>query len=723
MADLFPIAEKINTTRKFGLVDGEFRGPEQIKLMNPPAELSDDYYWIRDDSRTCPKVLEHIRKENVYTDLIMSSNKDLTQSIYQKVKSYIVESYDTFPYKLNQMENWRYFRRFKEGQDYPSHWRKQTLRDGLEVEEELLDINKLAQGVSQCDVKSFKISPTHKFISYGVDYDGSELYEFVIVDLETRQQVITSSIIPKLAYCSYFWAGPTMLYYLVGDNSNRLYQLWTFDVSTGLTQLVFEELDSTQDLGCSLSSDKRYVIITSGNYDSNWSRYIDLDLNPYQIFYFLPRLPDIKYSIDHHDSGFWFIHTNSNAINWQIMKIHQDVEIKWENLESFIPPNDIVHIDGFELFSNFVVFETKINGGVYLNIVDLFRTEIKILTHLDNRVLQWDQYIEQDFASLKTKHVYSIGTGINPIYHTDKLNVCFSSMIDPTKLYDYNVNTLEYVQVYEQIVPNYDQNLYESNRIWIDSDDTRLGIPVSLVYRKDLFKANGTNPLYLYGYGSYGITVEPDFDYQILPLLDKGYVYAIAHVRGGGFLGWDWYEAGRMDKKLNTFNDFIRCTEYFAQSGLIDPKKVIIEGRSAGGLLIGACTVMRPDLFWISIPGVPFVDVLNTMSDSTIPLTKEEWTQWGNPNEFKWFEYMNKYCPYYNVKPNIYPHMYCTGGLHDPRVPYWEILKLLAKIRSNKLDQNIQVIRIETTQGHFGGSSRYKSIEELAEKYTFIFTR
>jgi len=206
-------------------------------------------------------------------------------------------------------------------------------------------------------------------------------------------------------------------------------------------------------------------------------------------------------------------------------------------------------------------------------------------------------------------------------------------------------------------------------------------------------------------------------------MLDRGYVYAIAHVRGGSFLGYDWYEQGRMEKKMNTFKDFICCAEYFKKSGLIDPNKIVIEGRSAGGLLIGTSIALRPDLFWIGIPGVPFVDVLNTMSDSTIPLTKEEWTQWGNPNEKEWFDTIIQYCPYSNVKTNYYPHMYCTAGLHDPRVPYWEILKFVAKIREYKTDLNIQIIRVETSQGHFGGSSRYKSIEELAEKYAFILTR
>ena len=716
----YPIADKICSKRKFGLVEGELRGSDESKLINPPIELDDSYHWIRDDLRSNPKVLDYIDKENAWVDHIMNPYKDLKKSIYTEVKSYIRESYDTFASVLNDKTDWKYFRRYREGCDYHSYWRKIVLPDGTVKEEELLDINLLAQGKPQCDVTSFEVSSNHKLMSYGVDWDGSECYEFVLIDLETRKQIPT--LIPKLAYCSYFWANSELIYYLVGDSSNRLYQLWTYNINTSLTQLIIEETNPEFDLNCGLSSDEKYVIVSSGNYDSNWCKFIELEINPYEIKEFLPMLPNVKYGIESHEL-YWYVHTNFNASNWQILKISKSSNFIWENLEQFIPPNEIVHFSSFSVFEKFFVFKTKINGNVYINLIDSNRTWVKVLTHLDNKVYNWINYITQDFNNIKSEYVYNIGFGVNPLYNTNKLNITFSSMVSPTKLFDYNIDSLEFNQVHEQIVPNYHQDLYESKRIWVEQEGTKLGIPVSIVYRKDLFKANGTNPLFLYGYGSYGMTISPDFDYKVLPLLDRGYVYAIAHVRGGGFLGYDWYEDGKMDKKLNTFNDFIKCSEYFSQSGLIDSKKIIIEGRSAGGLLIGSCLTMRPDLYWIGIPGVPFVDVLNTMSDSTIPLTKEEWTQWGNPNELKWFEYMKQYCPYTNVKTVSYPHMYCTSGLHDPRVPYWEIIKLVAKIREYKTDSNDQVIRIETTQGHFGGSSRYKSIEELSEKYAFVLTR
>jgi len=716
----FPLTEKHCSKRKFGLVEGELRGTDITKLTNPPVELDDWYHWLRDDSRTNPKVLTHIQKENEYTDEIINPHKDLVKQLYKETKSYIRESYDTYAYLHNLNDTWRYFKRFREGAEYHTHLRKKTLPDGCVVEEELLDINKLAQGKPQCDVTSFDISPSHKYMTYGVDWDGSELYEFVLVNLETR--VHQSHTIPKLAYCSYFWVGDTMIYYFVGDESNRIYQLWNYNLDNQISQLVYEETNSDYNLGGGLSADEEYIILSSGNYDSNWCKYIKWKSKPFEVIDFLPELPKVKYGIEHHN-GNWFVHTNKDAPNWQVLKLSYGVEPEWSNLSQFIPPADSVYISGFGVYEKFFTFKTKINGNVYINIINPERTTIKVLTHLENIQMDWDKYVKQDFASTKSELVYNLSSGVNTIYSTSKYNLMFSSMISPTKLYDYDIETLECEEVYEQVVPNYSQELYESKRVWVEQPGTKLGIPVSIVYRKDLFKSNGTNPLFLYGYGSYGMTVNPDFNYKILPILDRGWVYAIAHVRGGSFLGYDWYEEGRMEKKMNTFKDFIKCAEYFKESGLIDPNKIVIEGRSAGGLLIGASIALRPDLYWIGIPGVPFVDVLNTMSDSTIPLTKEEWTQWGNPNELEWFNVMKEYCPYSNIKTNSYPHMYCTAGLHDPRVPYWEILKLVAKIREFKTDSNTQVIRVETTQGHFGGSSRYKSIEELAEKYAFILTR
>lgn len=715
----FPITNKINHTVKFGLINPDNfdnRGTNILKLMNPPIELEDNYYWLRDNSRTNEQVLEHIKKENEYTDNILKPHNELKNNLYEELKSRIREDYDTYKYKINNDKPYKYFSRFYKGKDYPVYFRT-NLETNLE--EELLNVNILAENKKQCDVSSFEISPDHKYISYGVDYDGSEKYNFIIQNIDNNEYLEHN--IPKLSYCSYIWTNHNIIYYLVDDGKNRLYQLWLFDMLIHTNTLIYEEHNDNYDLNSYISSDKKYIIITSGNYNSNYSMYIDLTKNYYNYHLFQELVENVKYNIDSLNNS-WLIHTNiDNSTNWKIMVTEKDNtnSCKWID---FIPYNKSVHISGLSIFKNFIVFKTKINGNTYINITNKDKSYVKIITHLDNKTLTYDEYINTDFASIKSENVYTISLGYN-IYEIDVLNILFTSMTSLTKLYDYNLNDLSYNIVHEKIVPNYNEDLYESKRIWIPQIGTELGIPVSIVYRKELYKQDGKSPLYLYGYGSYGHTVNPSFNSEIIPILDRGFVYAIAHIRGGSFLGYEWYLQGKMYNKMNTFNDFIRVAEFLGENKYCNPKKIVSEGRSAGGLLIGATTVLRPDLWWITIPGVPFVDVLNTMSDSSIPLTTEEWTQWGNPNEKEGYEYIKQYCPYYNIKTNNYPHMYCTAGLHDPRVPYWEILKVISKIREYKTDMNLQVIRVETEQGHFGGSSRYKSLEETAEKYAFILTR
>ena len=715
--------QKILSKRKFGLVQNEYRGDDKTKLFNPPIELDDHYNWIRDDTRSDPNILTYIDEENTHTDIIMEPHKELVELLYNEAKSYVCGSYDTFAYKLNNIESWEYFRRYDETKDYPSYWRKRINKTTNIYEYQmLLDVNILALNKSQCGITSFGISPGHKYISYGVDWNGSEKYEFVLVELTENSQNIINIPIPPLAYCSYFWANSNTIYYLTGDDTNRLCQLWVYHLDSLIHSMIYEELDTKYSLDVELSANEQFIIISSSDYDSNCCKYIDLK-NPDVIVDFIPRKSNVKYSIDWYQ-GFWYIHTNINTDDWEILKLDYKDEPIWTNTTKFISLQSDIYINSFELFEKFIIFGTKINGNIYLNIIDYDKTSVAIINHCENEIISWNEYIQKDSSNIKSSHVYTIVPIYNCIYSTEKLIISFSSMIEPTLLVEYNINTLDYIQIYSQKVHNYSSELYENKRIWVEQEGTKLGIPVSLVYRKDLVKFDGTNPIYMYGYGAYGSTINPSFNRELLPILDRGYIHATCHVRGGSFLGYSWYEDGKMEKKINTFKDFIRCAEYFAESKICDPTRIIIEGGSAGGLLVGACITMRPDLFWIGIPIVPFVDVLNTMSDSSIPLTKEEWTQWGNPNEINDFDIISKYCPYYNVKHTSYPHMYCTAGLHDPRVPYWEILKLVAKIREYKENINsIQIVRVDMNSGHFGGSSRFKSIRELAEKYAFVLTR
>jgi oligopeptidase B len=703
----YPKTNKIPHTTRFGNVKNEFRGSNIDKLMDPPIEIIDDYYWIRDDTRKNKNVLDHINNENMYTDSVIEKYKEFEKNIYQEIKSYIRESYDTYHYLRSGNDQYKYFSRFIEGKNYHQACRINIITNVIEI---LLDINELANNKTQCDVINLQVSPNHDYISFGVDYDGNEKYELIINEISSGLDI--NHGIPKLAYCSYFWMSETIIYYLVGDEKNRLYQVWLYDLEDKINKLVYLEHNDEFNLNINFSEDNKYIFISSGNYDSNYSMYIDFNINPLKYYIFEPLKYGVIYYMYHHQGIFYILTNKDNSINWKIMKCNVNNNI----LNDFIPYNSNVYISEIQLFKNNLVFQSKINGNIYLNIYNFDTDKISVITYLEDNTYSLSEYINNKTKNISS-NVYTIRMEYNYLYDTNMLNVRFTSLSSPAKLINYNMSTLENKVVYTQVVPNYDESLYECKRIWVPPE----GIPISIVYKKEKFIQDGSMPLYLYGYGSYGNTVNPNFSYKILPLLDRGYIYAIAHVRGGSFLGYNWYLQGKMFNKMNTFNDFIKCVEYMIKEKYTSKKNIVTEGRSAGGLLIGATVTMRPDLFKTVIPGVPFIDVINTMSDSTIPLTIEEWCQWGNPNEKKDYEYMKQYCPYTNIKNTDYPNMYLTCGLHDPRVPYWEPLKFLAKLREYKTDSNIQVIRIETDQGHFGGSSRYKFIEELAELYTFIF--
>ncbi len=699
--------------QKFGDVEGEFRGSNKDKLLNPPIEHIDNYHWLRDDTRTNPEVLECIKQQNEYTDSLIKPYEENKKEIYKKIKSHLKEDYDTLKYSCGDKSEYKYFSRFLLNKDYQQYYRVSEITGKEEI---LLDINELAIGKKQCDVSNFVPSPNHQYISYGVDYDGSEQYEIIIYDLINNN--ILEHTIPKLSYSYYFWINSENIYYVLSNERNSPHELYLYNLTTKVNTLVYKELNSEYHISAYTTSNNKYIIINRGNYDSNESYIINFEVNPLEYTLFKSLVDNNKYYLEYHND-YWYITTNlDNSTNWKIMRCHIN---NINEFEDFIPYNEYIYISDCKSFQNYIIYKTVYNGNIYINIVNPNNKTLRVINHLSNNSYTIDSYYEQLLNNTVSSDVYYIDYGINENYNTDILNIKFSSPTSPIKYFDYDMNTLEYKLVYEKTVPNYNESLYESKNIWVPQEGTRLGIPLTLIYKKDKFIQDGSMPLYLYGYGSYGHSIDNMFNYKILPLLDHGYIYAIAHIRGGSELGYDWYMDGKMYNKLNTFNDFIRCTEFMIQEKYTKEKNIVIEGRSAGGLLIGACITMKPELYKVAVLGVPFVDILNTMADSKIPLTIEEWTQWGNPNESKDYQYMKQYCPYTNISSQKYPHLFISGGLYDPRVPYWEPLKFLAKVREYKKDSNIQVLRMETEQGHFGGSSRYKYIEELAEKYTFIF--
>ena len=413
----YPVTNKVPYNAKFGNVEGEFRGLDKDKLMNPPIEIVDNYNWIRDDMRKNKEVLDHINNENLYTNSIINSHKEFKKNIYKEIKSYVRKSYDTYNYSKSKNSQYKYFSRFIEGKDHKQECRINTETNKVDI---LLDINELAINKNQCDVTSFQLSPDHRYISYGVDYDGSEKYDLVIKEIENNHKELHNNI-PTLAYCSFFWMSPTKIYYLIGDKKNRLYQVWLYDLETEMNKLVYIEDNEEYDLSINFSEDYNYVFISSGNYDSNYCMYIDFKVDPFKYHIFEPLKEGLKYNLYHHQGIFYILTNKDDSINWKIMKCNVNNNV-WSD---FIPYNPNVYISEIQLFKNNLVFESKINGNIYLNIYDFITDKIKVISYLEDNVYSLDEYINNKTTN-KTSHVYTLGLGYNCIYDTNILNVRFT---------------------------------------------------------------------------------------------------------------------------------------------------------------------------------------------------------------------------------------------------------------------------------------------------------
>jgi len=711
----FPVPKKAPVDVYFGNVQGSFRGnPDNL---SEPFSHSDDYFWLRDDSRSNQEIIQIINQENLYTKSILEPHEELNQQIYSELLSYMKEDYSTFPtYEYSSKSPYKYFKEFSSGSGYYMYKQLDT-KTGLTIT--LLDVNELAKDHIQCDVTSLSHSTDEKYFSYCVDFDGSEKYKLVIQDIISNQFINTDPI-PLISYGDFSWINSNQIVYTQTDSSNRPYQLWLWSIGSETPpSLIFEETNSELSVGFYISTDMKYLFVTSSDYDSSQIYYSPVEL--IKLVKVTDLIKGFKYTLNHHEGYFYIISNTLENPNWMISRVQVDELLDLTKWNTFIPHNPDVYICSMDLTSTHLFFEVKINGGTYF-CTSKFSSGLSTI-HMTNLIDFTKDYLTSEFAEVnwcifwpQTVYVLSIHSST---YDSETIYLLEDSLTKPYTIMEYNFETKSSNIVYTKQVPNYNQELYESKRIY----DDKTQVPISLVYKKGI---QPNAPTYLYGYGSYGHTIEPNFDYQILPLLDRGWVYAIAHVRGGSFLGYSWYLQGRLQNKMNTFTDFIACAERLINSGYSDPKSITCDGRSAGGLLVGASMVLRPDLFKNVIMGVPFLDVLNTMCDSTIPLTVEEWSQWGNPNIKSDYYYMSLYCPYTNLKPGIkYPNIFATGGLYDPRVQYWEPLKFITKLRALKDPSNtlIQCLKIEMEQGHFGGSDRYKHLKETAEQYTFVLSR
>ena len=651
---------------------------------------NDPFFWLRE--KTNPQVLQYLRAENRYTRSVLKPEEGLEQQLYREMRGRIQEQDVSVP---ERVDDYFYYSRTEEGKQYPVHCRK---KDSLAAPEEvLLDENELAKGNKYFRVGVFDVSPNHKLLAYSTDTDGSESYTLRIKDLETG--ILLPDTI-KNSSESFAWANDNKtFFYDQLDPARRPFRALRHVLGTPVAEdpIVYEEKDQRFFLGISKSRSRQFVFISVESELTSEVRFLNADQPGGEFNLIRPREENILYSVDHTGDRF-FIVTNDNAKNFKIVAAPITNPGK-ENWKDFLPYDPQIKIDRLEAFRDRLAILERRNGLPTIRILDLKSGE--------SHDIDFDE------------PTYEVDLEENPEFKTQVVRLSFSSLVTPDSVIDYDMaaRTKEVKKV-RPVLGGYNKSDYIEERIFARADDGA-EIPISLFYKKG-FQRDGHAPLYLTGYGAYGISSDAEFASSRLSLVDRGFVYAIAHIRGGGELGRAWYEDGKLLNKKNSFTDFIRCTEFLVAHKYCSAAKVAISGGSAGGLLMGAVMNMRPDLFTSVVAFVPFVDVLNTMSDPSLPLTVTEYEEWGNPNERKYFDYIASYSPYDNIQQKQYPNLLVTAGLNDPRVSYWEPAKWVAKQRALQDEHRVLLLKTNLSAGHGGDSGRFDRLKEVALEYVFI---
>ena len=651
----------------------------------------DPWFWLRDVED--PATLEYLRAENAHTEAVMAPEEELQERLFLEMRARIKEDDSTVPEKERE---YYYYTRFEEGKQYPIHCRKRGSPDG--PEEILINVNELAEGKDYTRVGSWENSPDHKWLAYSVDSDGSEQYTIVIKNLETGE--LLDEAIPN-SYYSLEWANDNRtIFYDVLDENHRPVKIFRHHLGEDPSkdELVYEEKDERFFVGVAKSSSQRFIFVaSSGNNMSEWY-FMDGNDPSSELTLVEPRRPDFEYDIDHHGERFLIRNNGDGARDFKVSETPVSAP-GFANWRDFVPHVLGRPIGGFGLSQDYFVLYYRTNGLPQVQMRNLASGETHELT-LD----------EEDYA---------VRLQGNREWESSNLRFSYASLTTPATVYDYDMDTREReFRKQTEVLGDFSSDKYQSRRVFATAEDGTQ-IPISLLYAKDT-PLDGSAPLYLYGYGSYGIIIDSDFSSVRLSLVDRGYIFAITHVRGGMDLGWDWYEGGKLLNKKNTFTDFIACAEHLIQEGYTTKGNIVSSGGSAGGMLMGAIVNLRPDLFKAVIADVPFVDVLNTMLDDTLPLTTMEYNEWGNPNDPQYYNYIKSYSPYDNVKSQDYPHMLITGGLSDPRVTYWEPTKWAAQLRELKTNDNLLLLKIHMDSGHAGASGRFDRLREVALEYAFI---
>lgn len=714
-ASLPPRAKKIPRKVYFGVnYDNlkEFRGEN---AMTERREKVDDYYWLRDDERKDDAVIEYLKDENRYCDNQTKHLEGLQDVLNKEILSHLKETDEDLPYPYGDYE---YYSKTVKGMSYSIHCRHLK---SSKVEEVILDVNELAKGHEYSDVSTFKPSPNHKLLAYAVDYSGYETYCCYIKDLATNQ--LLNDEISDISGDLVWGTDNSVIFYLKMDEEHRPYQLYMHKLGTKQSEdiLIYEEKDQLFWMGIGKSSSERFLFIHVGSKETSEIRCIDLmnisgalqhqEAVTKNVVCIQNRISGMRYSVDHHGSHFYIVTNINGAKNQKLVRIPIDdvygnvgnCSHLWADVKAYDPS---VQVEDIITFSNQLVIYGRFNGF----------ENIWVASFSD--VAKWELIQMQE-------SLYSIWLEKNKEFTANKLRFVYSSLVTPRSVYEYDFVSKKSKLLKQQEIPNYNPANYVTQRIEATAADGTK-IPMSLVHHinakiKNVLNPVEPSPMLLYGYGSYGACIDPYFDYKRIPLLDRGLVYAIAHIRGGGEMGRSWYEdEGKYLKKKNTFTDFADCAKEMVKRGITKSSELAIVGRSAGGLLVGAMITQYPHLFKIGVASVPFVDVHTTMADPTIPLTVSEWEEWGNPNSAKYYDYMLSYSPYDNIKKQDYPSILVTGGLFDPRVAYWEPAKFVAKLREYKTDKNLLILKTDLTSGHFSASDRYKYIKECSFEYSVI---
>ncbi len=651
------------------------------------ASMTDDYFWLRE--KTSPAVIAHLEAENAYAAEMMKPTTALQEKLYTEMVGHIKETDNTVPYRRG---DYFYYSHTEKGKQYPINYRK---KGSLDAKEELVfDQNELAKGLKFFSVGAFVPSDDGNLLAYSTDTTGYRQYKLQIKDLRTGELLPDS--FERVGNVAWATDNKTIFFTTEDAVTKRSDKFFRHVLGSDKTDLVFDEKDELFDISAGRTRDREVIFVGSESKTSTEYRYLPANKPEAELKTVSPREVDHEYDIDHRGNLF-YIRTNKGAKNFRVVTA-PDSDPGEKNWKEFIAHRPAVKIEGVDPFADHLVLSEWENGLQRLEILDFKANK----TH---RI---------EFP----EPVYAASLAQNAEFNTPVVRYNYQSLVTPSSVFDYDMNTHKATLLKELEVPGFDRKNYQSERLFATaSDGTR--IPLSVVYRKGK-KLDGSAPLLLYGYGSYGISIPPTFSSNRLSLLDRGVVYVIAHIRGGGELGEEWREAGRMMKKMNTFTDFIAAGEYLVKNKYTSSDRLVIQGGSAGGLLVGAVTNMRPDLFKAVVAQVPFVDVLNTMLDASLPLTTSEYIEWGNPNEKPAFDYMKQYSPYDNVGAKAYPAMLVKVSLNDSQVPYWEGTKLVAKIRALRTNNNPLLLKANMGAGHGGSSGRYDYLREIAFDYAFM---